>query len=158
MPLLQWLDEYEIGIPQADHEHLALINVINLLGDRLDARFGAEEIRQTLGEIRMLIAAHFGNEERIMRDLRYDQYAEHKADHDRLLAEIAAIVVGFDRAANQSAASQSGANQSNAARNTPQDWRVDLGGVVSRWFGRHFEKFDARLHILADRPRAGMRE
>ena len=154
MPLLQWLDEYEIGIPQADHEHLALVNVINLLGDRLDARFGAEEIRQTLGEIRMLIAAHFGNEERIMRDLRYDQYAEHKADHDRLLAEIAAIVVGFDRDSLFRAAPVRGA----AGDSSKTDWRVDLGGVVSRWFGRHFEKFDARLHILADRPRAGMRE
>jgi hemerythrin-like metal-binding protein len=149
MPLLQWLDEYEIGIPQADHEHLALINVINLLGERLDARFGAEEIRQTLGEIRMLIAAHFGNEERIMRDMRYERYAEHKADHDRLLAEIAAIMVGFESGGSVGAA---------PARGASQDWRVELGGLVSRWFARHFEKFDAPLHILADRPRVGMRE
>jgi hemerythrin-like metal-binding protein len=139
MPLLQWLDEYEIGIPLVDHEHLALINVINLLGERLDAKFGPEEIRQTLGEIRMLIVAHFANEERIMRDLRYDRYAEHKADHDRLLAEIAEIVGEFEH-------------------NTFVDFRVELGGRVSRWFARHFEKFDAPLHILADSPRAGMRE
>ncbi|MGQ0675052.1 MAG: bacteriohemerythrin [Rhodospirillales bacterium] len=139
MPLLQWLDEYEIGIPLVDREHIALIAVINLLGDRLDARYGAAEIRQTLGEIRMLIAAHFGNEERIMREMRYDQYAEHKADHDRLLGEIAEIVAGFERGATA-------------------DGRVELGERVGRWFARHFEKFDARLHTLAEAPRAALRE
>jgi hemerythrin len=137
MPLLRWLDEYELGIPQVDHEHIALIGVINLLGDRLDARYGDAEVRQTLHEIHLLIATHFGEEERIMRAMRYDQYFQHKADHDLLLGEIGEIAREFER--------------------SPEAARAALGERVGRWFGRHFEQFDARLHRFADAPVA-MRE
>jgi len=137
MPLLQWLDEYELGIPQVDHEHIALIGVINLLGERLDARYGDAEIRQTLHEISLLIATHFAEEERIMRAMQYDQYFQHKADHDRLLGEIEEIAREFER--------------------SPLEARAALGERVGRWFARHFEQFDQRLHTLADAPVA-MRE
>jgi hemerythrin-like metal-binding protein len=132
MPLLEWRDEYELGIRQVDHEHIALVGVINLLGDRLDARFGDAEVRQTLHEIQLLIATHFAEEERIMRAMRYDQYFQHKADHDRLLDEIREIAREFVE--------------------RPGEARTALGERVGRWFGRHFEGHDARLHALADAP------
>jgi hemerythrin-like metal-binding protein len=96
VPLLQWRDEYEIGIGSIDHEHHALIDLINLLGARLDPKFGVVEVCETLGEIHTLIAAHFAHEESIMRELHYDQYAEHKAEHDRLLNEIRDILHNVD--------------------------------------------------------------
>ncbi|MCK6449273.1 MAG: bacteriohemerythrin [Alphaproteobacteria bacterium] len=139
MPLLHWKDEYEIGIRSVDHEHLALIGVINLLGDHLDPRCGAVEIRGTLGEICTLVATHFAHEESIMRDLGYDQYAEHKADHDRLLGEIREI-------------------QREIGAGSAVDFRSQLGERIGRWFGRHFETFDARLHALTDGPGLSMRE
>lgn len=139
MPLLQWTDEYEIGIHSVDYEHFALIDVINLLGTRLDPKHGAAEIRKTLGQICKLVAAHFANEESIMRDLHYDRYAEHKADHDRLLEEIREI--------------------SNGVADDPDaDCRIQLGERVGCWFGRHFASFDARLNALVYRPGLNSRE
>jgi hemerythrin-like metal-binding protein len=131
MPLLYWKDEYETGIQTVDHEHRALIDVINLLGEKLDNRRGRVEIYETLGEIRTLIAAHFAMEEHIMRDLHFGEYAEHKADHDRLLQEIDQIVRDVEAGGEV-------------------DQRLNLGERVGRWFGRHFESFDARLHVVAD--------
>ena len=131
MTLLQWKDEYAIGIRAVDHEHRALIDIINLLGEHLDAKRSALEVYETLGEIRTLIAAHFALEEHVMRDLHYAEYAAHKADHERLLDEIRDIVreVESGRFA---------------------DLRTQLGGRVSRWFAHHFESFDARLHTAVE--------
>jgi hemerythrin len=131
MALLQWKDEYAIGVRSVDHEHRALIDIINLLGDQLDANKSAFEIYGTLGEIRTLIAAHFALEEHVMRDLRYDEYAAHKADHEHLLDEIRDIVRTFEDG-------------------SLADHRAQLGERVGSWFARHFESFDARLHKLTD--------
>lgn len=157
MPLIQWRDDFTIGIPMVDHEHAALIGVINLLGERLDRRFGDKEIRQSLGEIRMLIAAHFANEERIMRDLRFAEYAAHKADHDRLLGEIAEIVAVAElpdiiESPDIAVGGIGGSGLAAPLGTSAFDWRVALGDRVGRWFARHFETFDARLHALADEP------
>jgi len=41
-----------------------------------------------LGELYARIAAHFALKEKIMRDNGYDEYHDHKADHERLLDDI----------------------------------------------------------------------
>jgi hemerythrin-like metal-binding protein len=130
MVLVQWKDEFEIGIPAVDHEHRALIKVINLLGEQLDSRAGVVEISETLDEIRRLIAAHFVMEEHIMRDMGYDEYPQHKADHARLLEEIRNITLSVEHGGSI-------------------DRRLELGERISRWFSRHFETYDARLHSLS---------
>jgi hemerythrin len=139
MPLLQWKDEYEIGIRSVDHEHQALISVINLLGEYLEPSRGMTSVCTALGEICTLVTAHFAHEEAIMRDLHYDEYAAHKADHDRLLVEIRDML-------------------RDAGSGPSVDYRMQLGDRVGRWFGRHFERFDARLHALVDGPGAVSRE
>jgi len=139
MPLLQWKDEYEIGIGSIDHEHHALMDLINVLGARLDPAFGSDEVCETLREICTLVATHFAHEESIMRELHYDQYAEHKADHNRLLNEIRDILQSVETG-------------------SLIDYRIDLGERVGRWFGRHFETLDARLHNLTNGPGLRLKE
>ena len=139
MPLVRWNDQFETGLRSVDHEHVGLIDVINLLGKHLDPRRGSREVLETLGEIRTLIAAHFGHEEAIMRDIGYDELAEHKADHDRLLLELGDLA--------RSAADRPGL-----------DLRVRLGEQLGRWFERHFKQFDSRFHTAIDGPAGGARE
>lgn len=127
MPLLQWKDEYGIGVRSVDYEHRTLIEVINQLDDRLAADAGFDEILDFLGEIHALIEAHFALEEKVMRDARYAAYGAHKADHDRLLEDIRDIMEGVERDAGA-------------------PYRAALSDRVGRWFGDHFREFDRRLH------------
>jgi hemerythrin len=131
MVLVAWKDEFEVGIPAVDHEHRALVKVINLLGEQLDSNSGAVEVAATLDEIRRLIAAHFAMEEHVMRDMGYAEYAAHKADHARLLDEIGSIIDSVEHGGFA-------------------DRRLELGERIGRWFARHFETFDARLHSLTE--------
>jgi hemerythrin len=127
MALLQWKDQYSVGIDAVDHEHRELIALINKLHDELMAK-GEEpsvSVSAFFGDLFTGISAHFALEERFMRERRYDQLAQHKADHERLLDEIRDIMDDFEEHEVASA---------------------ELGARLDAWFSRHFETHDARLH------------
>ena len=127
MPLIDWKDEFKIGIAAVDFEHRTLIDLINDVHAKLQHDAGETPVSDCLGEIYTHIAAHFALEERIMRERRYDQYAEHKADHEHLLDELRDIMDEYEVGAMP-------------------DHQAVLGERLSEWFGRHFRTMDARLH------------
>lgn len=131
MSLLEWRDEFRIGIPEVDHEHQELIGLINSLHGRLVEPEREAAIGEFLGEVHAQIASHFALEEKVMRSRRYPELADHKQDHERLLDEIREIMDGYELHGRYDAGA--------------------LGAALSTWFGEHFRTRDARLHkALAD--------
>ena len=125
MTLVEWRDEFRIGIPGVDHEHEMLIGMINGLHGALQGSPSMTAL-DFLGELDAQIAAHFALEEREMRDRRYPHYAAHKADHDRLVEEIGEIMDACGE----------GAELDESA----------LGSRLATWFGVHFRTHDVELH------------
>ena len=127
MTFITWKAEYSLGIPSADAEHKELIGLLNEIHDEL-LRPGAgdSDVYEFLGELYAKISAHFALEEKLMLEHRYDGYAEHKADHERLLDEIRDLMDEFE--------------DSNAL-----DAEV-FGKKLDAWFSNHFRTMDARLH------------
>jgi hemerythrin-like metal-binding protein len=126
MKLLQWQDNFRIGIEEVDHEHRELIELINTLHDSLAADRSAGRVEAFLGEVLTDISAHFALEEKVMRARRYDALAEHKADHERLLDDLRDLM-------DEQAAGVALDDHRFAAR-------------LSAWFGGHFATHDARFH------------
>ena len=127
MPLIEWKDEYRIGIPSVDYEHRSLIELINDLYAKLGAPGAKSPVVDVLGDIYTQISAHFALEEKVMRDMKYDQFAEHKDDHEALLDEIREIMDAYEAGAFENA-------------------EEGLGERLTVWFGRHFKTLDSRLH------------
>ena len=123
MPIIEWRKDFETGVPDVDHEHRELVGLINALGDQVEARASRQQIQKFLGEVFARIAAHFALEESIMRKHGYDEYEDHKAEHERLLDEIRDIM---DEA--------------------EADYSSALSTTVAEWFINHFKSKDARLH------------
>ena len=92
MNLLQWEDKYSMGVPAIDHEHRQIIDLINALYADLVQSHSEDRTRKFLGELYAKISGHFALEEKMMRDIHYDHYDEHKADHERLLDELRDIM------------------------------------------------------------------
>src|SRR5262245_39777776 len=126
MALLKWKDHYSVGIEAVDHEHKELIELINRLHDELTREGPIASVESFFGDLFKGISAHFALEERLMREHRYDQFAQHKADHERLLDEIRAMM-----------------DELTADETTGVD---ALSARLDAWFSRHFETHDARLH------------
>jgi hemerythrin len=126
MTLIEWRDEFKIGIEEVDFEHQELIELINDLYSETKKEDYAMAVMDCLEEIFAKISAHFALEEKVMRDLQYDQYEDHKEDHEVLLDSIMNIMDEY-----------------------ADDNRLDEDEFADRlndWFVRHFSTKDARMH------------
>ncbi len=136
MALIEWRDDFSVGVPEVDHEHRELIKLINrahaeLGGGASGVMLSAESLPHDsaagfLGEIHARIASHFALEEKIMREANYDHLAHHKAAHEILLDDIREFMD----------ACETGQALDQAA----------FGARLADWFGEHFRTEDARLH------------
>ncbi len=131
MALIEWREEFSIGVPEVDHEHRELIALINQAHADLAETSSAETIStdlaaELLGEIHARIAAHFALEEKVMGQAGYPRLAPHKAAHEILLDEIRELMDTCETGQALDAEA--------------------FGARLADWFGEHFRTEDARLH------------
>lgn len=126
MSLIDWKDDFSVGVAEVDYEHRELIELINSLHATMQNGATGDHIIATLGEIFAQIAAHFALEEKMMRVRRYPSLAEHKQDHETLLDDLRDIMdeVEYDGVFDES----------------------QLASDLERWFSDHFRTHDAKLH------------
>ena len=127
MALIEWRTDFETGISDVDHEHRELVELINTLHAELGKDASSETVGAFLGEVFARISAHFALEESIMRKHDYDEYQDHKTDHETLLDDIRDIMDDFDDGKYA-------------------DYDDRLADAVRDWFVDHFKTRDARLH------------
>lgn len=136
MALIEWKEEFRIGIPSVDYEHQELIGLLNELyaglGLESGGTFDRAAVGEFLGEVYARISAHFALEERVMREQSYVLYAQHKDNHEELLDSIRDIM---DDTELESVEPQ-----------TEALGPEDLGRRLDSWFSEHFRTHDARLH------------
>ncbi len=134
MTLIEWKEQYSLGVPAIDHEHRELIDLINELyasvaGSATNTTTATDSdvtVADFLGELYARVGAHFALEEKIMRDNDYDEYHDHKADHERLLDDVRDLMDDYEDGVY-----------------------VDVerfGKRLDDWFSEHFHTRDARLH------------
>lgn len=126
MTLIEWKDEFKLGIAEVDHEHEEMIELINTAHAQMQSNASAEAVSDFLGEIYAKISAHFALEEKMMRDSGYDEFAQHKEEHEQLLDEIRDLMDAYE----------DGELLDNEA----------LAMKLHAWFTQHFRTRDARLH------------
>ncbi len=124
---IEWRTEFETGDRAIDHEHKEMVERINGFLAAADAGVEAAALVGRLGEIHAWISAHFALEEKIMRDLGYDRFAQHKDDHETLLDEIRDLMDAIE-----------------ADGHAGTDRRVQQR--ITDWFVDHFKTQDSRLH------------
>ena len=128
MSLIEWKDEFSVGVAAVDIEHRDLIDMINDLHGLLGKTPAQEQVSVALNEIFTQISAHFALEEKFMRDIGYEDLREHKDEHEALLDELRDIM---DR--------------------VHDDGQFDeerLSRELETWFTEHFRTQDAKLHRL----------
>lgn len=126
MNLVEWKDQYSLGVPAIDQEHQELIGLINELYASISAAGTDFTAMDFLGELYARITAHFALEEKLMREANYDEYPDHKADHERLLDDIRDLMDDYEDGAYVDV--------------------VGFGKRLDEWFSEHFRTRDARLH------------
>lgn len=126
MSLIEWNDEFNLGIEDIDREHRALVALINALHEAMSAGASRADIVEGIAEIYTLVSAHFAREEALMRDSGYMAYSEHKEDHEVLLDDLHEIL--------------------DNVRSGGEFDEGRLSADLQYWFSTHFRTHDARLH------------
>jgi len=126
---IEWKPDFETGNAEIDHEHREIIDRLNNFFAFVATGAPDEETINKLGEVYAWISAHFALEESIMRAHDYDQFQDHKDDHERLLDDIRDIM-----------------DDCQAGTFTGMD--DALQQRLEDWFVGHFRNKDSRLHKM----------
>jgi len=89
---LEWLDEWSLGFPEIDRQHLEMAELLNLIVRSMEQgappAYPGKETMPLLMRLLEKTRRHFKFEEAIMREYGYPELADHHRDHVLLLAEL----------------------------------------------------------------------
>ncbi|MDP2826105.1 MAG: hemerythrin domain-containing protein [Sulfuritalea sp.] len=66
MNIIEWTNDFALGIDEIDQQHRALIGMINALDASTHGDPGPETMRRLLAQLSDYVRDHFGFEERLM--------------------------------------------------------------------------------------------
>jgi hemerythrin len=78
MALVEWKQEYSVGIVQIDEQHKKLAGLINIMHDSIKSGHGKEAIGDVLNELIAYTQYHFSTEEKYFDMYAYPDSEEHK--------------------------------------------------------------------------------
>jgi hemerythrin len=87
-PLITWSDRYSVGITKIDAEHQKLVSLINELYAAILAGKQSAVLHNVLDGVAGYTVSHFASEEAMMRRHGYPDFERHKAEHDKLVAQV----------------------------------------------------------------------
>ena len=93
---ITWKDEYSVGLDSIDQQHKKLINLINQLQTAVDYSTGEEFEREALDELVKYTKTHFTFEEGLMEDNGYPDFIPHKAQHEKMIKEVEAVLAEYE--------------------------------------------------------------
>lgn len=79
---LDWTHELTTGIDAIDQQHRQLFDAINRLLESCGRGVASQRVLETLSFLGGYVYEHFDTEEKLMRDVQYPEYADHKRKHD----------------------------------------------------------------------------
>ena len=90
-----WKPAYSVGIESIDNEHKKLLSLINTLQTAAHYRTGEEFEKKALNELVDYTLYHFKREEEMMEQHDFPGLAEHKREHDAMVAKVESFVAEY---------------------------------------------------------------
>jgi len=90
--LIAWSERYSVGISRIDEQHQRLIDLINDLHAAMLVKREESELAKILDGLAAYAVSHFATEETLMKKFGYTGYERHKAEHDRLMAQVTLLL------------------------------------------------------------------
>lgn len=91
MTPINWSEEFELGVEEIDEQHRTMVALVNKLYRAIALESSRNQVHGLLCDLIEATQEHFAAEERIMLEAGFPDYGQHKAQHDRLLAELTAF-------------------------------------------------------------------
>ena len=92
--MLQWKEEYEVGVAEIDEQHQKLIDIANRVYELMRNELALDkydQIVEILQELKEYTVYHFHFEEGLMQKAKYKKRFSHKILHQEFLAQVEAV-------------------------------------------------------------------
>ncbi len=128
--LLDWSDEYSVGLPRIDEQHKFFFEAAHRLHRECVADEGEHVVLETLVFLENYVRGHFQDEVVFMREHEYPRIEEHEKLHAEFLKQFLELIGEFK---------ESGASQHLAERTGEmlQGWLVDHIAQADRAYAKH---------------------
>jgi hemerythrin-like metal-binding protein len=90
--LVQWKEDYSVGVKQIDGQHQKWIEILHDLHEAMKVGKGREVIGEILERVKDYVQLHFATEERLLKNADYSDFDNHKRIHDSFVKQIAEII------------------------------------------------------------------
>lgn len=84
----KWSSEYSVNIKTIDDQHQELVNILNRLFVAVSKREGNNVIGSILDSLMDYTQTHFTLEERLMKEANYQDFEQHKLEHQKLIEQL----------------------------------------------------------------------
>lgn len=98
MSLFTWDSIYSVGVDLIDQQHKNLFAIANRFHDAYTTRQEHALLVATFGELLDYTVTHFADEERMLREFNYPDFARHKVNHEKLIALVQGYQQRLERA------------------------------------------------------------
>lgn len=99
MTYLAWSNDLAVGNSFIDGDHQKLIDMVNRLHVLMSEGKGKDVLGKVLHNLVTYTKEHFRREEDLMRKISFPGLADHKAEHEKLLAQVLELQMKFESGA-----------------------------------------------------------
>lgn len=125
MSMQKWSEDLATGIAGIDDDHRHLFEVLDRLYQAIREDRGHEELVLLLSELIGNTEDHFRREESFMLERGYRDFARHKMEHERLIADARDLLTRY----------QSGALQ----------MTISVQQILGNWLRQHISVMDREM-------------
>jgi len=131
MALINWTNEFSIGIPHIDSQHQKLVEMVNNLHAAMLKGQAKDALGKLLDELKNYTVYHFASEEKVQQECNYPGYQAHKILHDKLTEQVVEFQNKF-KSGNATISS-------------------DLLGFLKDWLINHIQREDKKIGQFASK-------
>ncbi len=91
---MKWEENFSIGIPEIDKQHMIILECIAVLQDAVknrNERAGWSAVHSILGQLNAYVRMHFASEEELMRQFGYPGLSDHIDEHLQFMQDLIAL-------------------------------------------------------------------
>jgi hemerythrin len=86
--LINWTDNFLVGVEEVDRQHRHLVDIVNRLHDAMQMGGKSRDVLRVLDDLVNYTKYHFAAEERQMQMAGYPKLAEHRRKHESMVAKV----------------------------------------------------------------------
>lgn len=96
MAILEWKDDYSVGITVIDAEHRTLVAMINKAHESVDTTTTPEAVEELIADMKGYAERHFATEEAYMTAHDYPGTSSHVGEHKYFLKQVEEAETKFE--------------------------------------------------------------